>query len=253
MSLPTELEQHRTLNGKTAYPTRNTKNCRSERGNPLGRERFERETGITVNDWYTKYWIRWGDALREAGYSPNELQDSCDEGWIVEKLIDLIRELGRFPLFAELRMRSRGDETFPSHSTFHSRLGRKNEQISRVVEYCTKRDGNEDVLEICEPLLEKPSDYKAEEKEPESVIGYVYLMKSEEFYKIGRTNSLGRREYELALQLPEEPTRVHVIKTDDPVGIEEYWHKRFAHKRRGGEWFVLDSEDIKAFKRRRFM
>jgi hypothetical protein len=81
----------------------------------------------------------------------------------------------------------------------------------------------------------------------------VYLIKSARFYKIGRTNSAGRREYELAIQLPERASMVHQIKTDDPVGIEEYWHKRFRDKRRNGEWFELSAADVAAFRRRRFM
>lgn len=85
------------------------------------------------------------------------------------------------------------------------------------------------------------------------VVGFVYLMKAGRFYKIGRTNSTGRREYELSIQLPKKASMVHQIKTDDPVGIEEYWHKRFRHKRRNGEWFELSSADVTAFTRRRFM
>jgi hypothetical protein len=76
---------------------------------------------------------------------------------------------------------------------------------------------------------------------------------SGQFYKIGRSNSAGRREYELAIQLPEKAKMIHTIRTDDPAGIQAYWHKRFEIKRRNGEWFKLDAADIAAFKRRRFM
>ena len=84
-------------------------------------------------------------------------------------------------------------------------------------------------------------------------VGYVYLIKSGRYYKVGKTNAMGRREYELAIQLPEKATTVHTIKTDDPAGIEAYWHRRFDPKRKNGEWFDLDAADIAAFRRRKFM
>ena len=65
--------------------------------------------------------------------------------------------------------------------------------------------------------------------------------------------ALGRREYELAIQLPEKTKTIHEIRTDDPVGIEAYWHNRFESKRKNGEWFELAPLDIKAFRRRKFM
>jgi Meiotically up-regulated gene 113 len=81
----------------------------------------------------------------------------------------------------------------------------------------------------------------------QTVLGYVYLMKSGKFYKLGRSNAAGRREYELGIQLPEKLKTVHVIRTDDPAGIEAYWHQRFEAKRKNGEWFDLNAMDIAAF------
>ncbi len=83
--------------------------------------------------------------------------------------------------------------------------------------------------------------------------GSVYMLKLGKHYKIGKSFSVPRRHREITIELPEKPDVVHVITTDDPSGIEAYWHKRFAEKRTNGEWFALKREDINAFRRRKFM
>jgi hypothetical protein len=53
--------------------------------------------------------------------------------------------------------------------------------------------------------------------------------------------AVDRREYELGILLPDPPSLVHKIKTDDPVGIEAYWHGQLAAKRKDGtgtRWIV---------------
>jgi hypothetical protein len=65
---------------------------------------------------------------------------------------------------------------------------------------------------------------------------------------VARTSRI-RREGEVRSQFPEKLQPVHYIETDDPAGIEAYWHTRFAGKRKDGEWFALTAEDVRAFKR----
>ena len=220
-------------------------------GDALGTQKFLTETGIKKSAWHGKYWVRWGDALREAGLTPNLMAEAYDEELLIAKLISLTRELGRFPVEGDLRMKSRNDPEFPSHSAFN-RLGSKKQRVLKVAEYCRNHQGLQDVLELCPDVVD-PKQHSREKDAGTEEIGFVYLIKSGRYYKIGRSNSSGRREYELAIQLPERASKVHEIRTDDPIGIEAYWHNRFESKRKNGEWFDLSLIDIKAFRRRKFM
>ena len=56
-------------------------------------------------------------------------------------------------------------------------------------------------------------------------------------YNANWNNSFDRRFNELKIQLPRPPQTVHVIKADDPSGIEKCWRKGFESKRKNGEWF----------------
>jgi hypothetical protein len=223
-------------------------------GVPLGSKRFAQETGIRTADWYGKHFGRWSDALREAGFAPNTLQDSFSDDLLLEKLVLLVREAGRFPGTGDMRLKKRNDPTFPNEKVFDTHFGSRARQKRSALEYCQKHPGFDDIPALLGELPpESSGQINKRESEPEVILGFVYLMKHGRHYKIGKTNATGRREYELAIQLPERLTTVHVIKTDDPDGIEAYWHKRFGQKRANGEWFALDNGDIAAFKRRRFM
>jgi hypothetical protein len=222
-------------------------------GEPLGRLQFQRETGIKESDWRGRWWARWNEAVIEAGYKPNQLTAAFSEDLLLEKLANLARELGRFPTSSERRLKKRQDATFPNDKVF-ARLGSKAQLVARVFAYCNDRAGYEDVAALCPTLLSPSRAAEFTGKQGvKATFGFVYLIKSGKHFKIGRSNSVGRREYELAIQLPEKASEVHAIRTDDPVGIEAYWHKRFEAKRKNGEWFELSREDISAFKRRKFM
>jgi Meiotically Up-regulated Gene 113 (MUG113) protein len=220
-------------------------------GVPLGVRKFGTQTGIRLGDWYGRFWRSWGDAVREAGFAPNTLQGRTSDEHLLAQYAALTRELGRAPVEGDLRLAKRRDPTFPSSSVLTRRYGSYAGIRARVLDYCTQRGGFDDVVPLLGPKAE-PAEEGAGAPEPQAIVGFVYLMKSGKHYKIGKTNAVGRRERELAIQLPEKPRRIHTIKTDDPAGIEAYWHKRFEAKRKDGEWFALDAADVAAFKRRTF-
>ncbi len=224
-------------------------------GTPLGAKRFADATGIKDRDWLGKYWVRWSDALKEAGLAPNAFQTAYDDDALLAKLATFVRELGHFPIKAEIQMRKQADKAFPSYTAWRRR-GTLRELAATLLTYCEGRSDYDDVIESCSAVANAPP--PKERAEPRTrvadvVFGEVYLLRAGKHYKIGRSNAAGRRERELAIQLPEKAAVVHTIKTDDPPGIEFYWHRRFADRRKNGEWFELTADDVASFRRRRFM
>lgn len=219
-------------------------------GKAPGFQRFSAETGLRKSDWYPNLWLRWGDAIKEAGCEPNEFISAYDTGFLITKYIELIRELDHFPIEGELRIKKKNDKDFPSHSGF-SQLGSKHERVRKIIEYCQGKSDFDDIISLCSELT------KSTHKRPDLIysvpdkIGYVYLVRhgSRNEYKIGKSYNPIRREGEIRLELPEKIQPIHYIKTDDPTGIENYWHSRFANKRKEGEWFSLTTDDVCAFKR----
>jgi hypothetical protein len=223
-------------------------------GKALGRQRFIEETGIKEYDWKGKIWARWGDAVREAGFSPGQLRTAFPDAYLLEQLAILIRVLGHFPVMMEMRLHKRSNPNFPNEKVYE-RFGTRTQLKTRVIDYCRSKSDLADVILICERIPVDVGKLVESTAAAAEDFGSVYLLKSGRFYKIGRSNAAGRRERELDIQLPEKAANVHVIQTDDPIGIEAYWHNRFAKKRvrSGAEWFNLDSADVNAFRRRKFM
>ena len=221
-------------------------------GVPLGWRRFETETGIRYYDWFGKHWARWGDAVIEAGYEPNRMAEGYDVAYLIEELVLLTRRLLRIPTAGDLRIAANDKPEYPSESSFR-RLGSKLQRARHIVTYCEANPGHEDVAAIWRAFLATApvTTILEGDDSSETAVGYVYLIKhgSRREYKIGRTNNPLRREGELGIQLPEKCEPVHYIQTDDPAGVEAYWHRRFENKRKEGEWFVLTPQDVRAFKR----
>ena len=142
-------------------------------------------------------------------------------------------------------MYSRSRHDFPGHSTFINHFGNKAGLVAAFAKWLRENDNFADLIALL------PEDKEAVASAPPRE-GFVYLLKSGNHYKIGRSEELERRVKQISIALPEEVTLEHAIRTDDPPGIEAYWHRRFAERRAKGEWFLLTIADVRAFKRRRF-
>jgi hypothetical protein len=103
----------------------------SNGGVPLGMERFAQETGSKPSDWRGKIWVRWGDALREAGFEPNQMRGAYQDNVLIDKSIALMLELSHFPTVAEIRFKAHNDPGFPWHNTFRDRLGTRQQCAAR--------------------------------------------------------------------------------------------------------------------------
>ncbi len=220
--------------------------ARANGGKPLGMARFEQETGIKPYVW-EQHWARFSDAQHEAGFEANRMQGAYSDAFLVEKLIGLIRKLGKFPTKREIIVGRQNDPYLPPPKAFY-RLGGKDHLVQLVLAHCTKNEGLDDIAAFA-AHAKKDDGYQSGSTTTDLTLGEVYLFKSGKFYKIGRTNDTVRRGAEIRIQLPEKMTLIHSIRTDDPAGIEAYWHKRFEQKRMNGEWFNLSSADVQAFKR----
>ncbi|MFA5378284.1 MAG: GIY-YIG nuclease family protein [Dehalococcoidia bacterium] len=79
----------------------------------------------------------------------------------------------------------------------------------------------------------------------------VYLLKEEEYYKIGHTTNFAIRIGSIRTSNPREVEVITFIETVNRAQakrLETALHKFFALKRVRGEWFELCSDDIQFFK-----
>lgn len=167
-------------------------------GRPPGRLMFERETGIRMAEWYGVHWPRWGDALIEAGYEPNTKQGklSCED--VLRHYAEAVRHFGRIPAEIDIRMYSRERKEFPGHTTFANHFGNKAGLIAALTEWVQQHEEFADLIELMpEPV--------AAQDEPDTARGegFVYLLKSGDHYKIGRSDDIVRRAKQITVTLPE--------------------------------------------------
>lgn len=221
-------------------------------GRPPGSGSFETITGIGPAAWRGVHWARWSDALREAGLAPNERFTKSDSETVLAQFCAAARHYGHLPTAAELRMYRRAHPECPSEKTIHTHFGSKAALLVRLQAWVAGRDDCADIAAMLGPMPQAALRAATAVDERSSRQSLVYLMRSGGHYKIGRSDRIEKRVREIRVALPEPLSLVHSIRTDDPVGIEAYWHRRFKDRRANGEWFRLSHADVAAFKRRKF-
>ena len=226
-------------------------------GVPLGKKLFHDKFPVKISDWYGKIWTKWSDAIQEAGYTPKKFVTQAEPIEILlESISKIIKQKNKFPTFSELRFIHNNDKMIPSTQVIRKRLGNKSQIAKAVSTYCSDKPDYSVVKNICDKIVDEESKKESKSVSPKSndnqeTLGCVYLMKSGKYYKIGKANHVGMRNYSIGIKLPEKLEIIHEIATDDPFGIEKYWHNRFSDKRLDGEWFDLTAKEVNAFKRRK--
>ncbi|KAF0231193.1 MAG: hypothetical protein FD175_1062 [Beijerinckiaceae bacterium] len=218
-------------------------------GQAPGQKLFAKETAIAQHQWRGKFWARWGDALKDAGLEPNDWNGKSDANAILSGVVIACRHYGRLPTNAEMEILRRTNPDVPHPNVIKNNIGRRPELIAAISKHAATDMSLSDVAAM---LPEQGIEGLSRKNPSKTVEGFVYLIKSGDFYKIGRSDDAERRFKQITIALPDKAELFHTIRTDDPPGIEAYWHRRFADRRANGEWFKLTSQDIAAFKKRKF-
>ncbi len=225
----------------------------AERGGHISFRDFLKEVG------QTEQWIRgqpwfpgWNSLLTELGLPTRRFEppqrNAADS---TASLVELVRRLGRWPTEDELRRERSLNDAIPSVG-YIRKLRRSGELATLIAPYAESDPSNK-ILQGLAAEKRQDEDTVAVASTKDRVQGYVYMLRSGRKYKIGKSTDPARRFREVRLELPDETVQVHAIATDDPTGIEAYWHRRFAGTRvRNTEFFTLDADDVRAFKLRKF-
>lgn len=213
-------------------------------GVPPGIQQFVRKSGIKRSG-FAGIWARWPDAVREAGLTPHQANPRLADDDMLAGIAEVARQLGRIPAESDLRVYRASGRYLPGHKAFARHFGSKAGLLRALKRWAAASGGRADIAAMLAQLNDA-------QDLPPRINGAVYLMKFGRYCKIGCSATPEQRFNDLQRNLPERARLLHIIQTDDPYGIEAYWHRRFAARCARGEWFCLTSEDVAAFRRRRF-
>lgn len=198
-------------------------------GQPPGKLMFARQTGIREHQWSGVLWARWSDALAEAGYEGNTLQGRFDTSDVLTKIIEACRHYGRITTVSEMKLYQRNDLDFPSKGAIASHFPTKVELFAAVAQRASQGAAFRDIAAMLPGERKGDTSYRA--RGPKISEGYVYLLKSGNYYKISQSNDLERCVKKIWLALPDAATSYQL-----PHALTAFAHVRDAMEVMSSGW-----------------
>jgi hypothetical protein len=212
-------------------------------GVPLSTRAFFKETGLGPRDLHRCGWPTHGALLQSQGLARGTMRQAYSDDELFRPLAQLTRVLGHFPTQNEREVERHREPAFPSSEAYLRRARGASLEVE-FVDWCRRSNAYPDLVAKLSGSI-----VGAIKQRRPAVRGYVYMMRSGRRHKIGRETTEGARQAAAGTWL-EDPRVVHRIATDDPEGVERYWHERFRKQNKlvKGELYDLTAADVAAFK-----
>lgn len=219
-------------------------------GKPLGEATFRTATGIARKDWMGKYWARFGDAQRAAGFTPNQMTAALRDEDTLPHLALLVRKLKKLPTSSEIRLERRENPALPRGEQL-TRGGSYADLGVRLRKFCLQHSEFGDVAALLAELGSDAPAAKVADDLAGGSAGYVYLVsdpdKRQLRYKIGSCDDIPSRMRQLKTSSPNlEMKASH--RVEHAEAVEKYWQTRLAARNHKAEWFDLTADDVRTFK-----
>src|ERR1700722_55869 len=156
-------------------------------GKVIGETVFVRETQLSRYYWQGGYWRSWSAFQADAGHTPNEPNQKTEDETLLQRLAELAIDRKEIPIEADLDLKRKEDPSFPSKSCFR-RWGSREALLSKLAEYC---EGKPQFKVVGQLLKQGVSGNLDRRLVSNQIKGFVYLLRSGKYYKIGYTNAVG--------------------------------------------------------------
>jgi hypothetical protein len=103
--------------------------------------------------------------------------------------------------------------------------------------------------DIIKKFIENPRNVPKPPKPPYiPTPGYIYLIESLNYYKIGKSKNFTSRTKHLNTIMPIETTLIHSFHSLDYTKAEKFLHNKYQHLHHKGEWFSLTDQEVNEIK-----